>query len=104
MEDFGTEGWIIAVVGLLVFGGLLYWVVDLVTRDRLMRCPETGSVVFVGVVPASPGDKSGAEVTVRRCDLWPARKACARGCLARYPETAAGLRVNLNSLRPFEPQ
>jgi len=104
MMDFGTMDWIVAVVGLLMFGGLMYWLIQLVSRDPLMRCPETGSVVFVGVEPAPPGDRTGAEVAVRRCDLWPKRKDCARGCLARYGETTPGVRVNLNALRPFEPQ
>jgi hypothetical protein len=71
-------------------------------RDkRLMRCPETGSVGFVGVGDA-PGEGAAREVTVLWCDLWPAKKDCARGCLARYPQSRPGYRVNVKALRPFE--
>jgi hypothetical protein len=104
MVDVGIVGWIVAVVALLAFGGLLYWLIDIVSSDRLMRCPETGSVTFVRVGPAAGGDGNAPEVAVQRCDLWPGKKDCARGCLARYGESAPGLRVNLNALRPFEPQ
>jgi hypothetical protein len=67
---------------------------------RLMRCPETGSVAFVQTARAAPG-ADAPEVTVSWCDLWPARKECARGCLVRYPQTVPGYRVNVKALRPF---
>lgn len=74
--------------------------IERLSTGRLMRCPETGGVAFVDAVPGKAG---GATVEVRQCDLWPRRRGCAKGCLARYPETAPGRRVDLKALRPFEP-
>jgi hypothetical protein len=67
---------------------------------RLMRCPETAGIAFVEAENAPYGQWTAPRV--RHCDLWPARKDCARGCLARYAETAPGFLVNVNALRPFE--
>lgn len=69
---------------------------------RLMRCPETGGVTFVDATIAASGVGAAREVTVRWCDLWPERKNCARTCLARYPETTPGYRVNIKALRRFD--
>ena len=67
------------------------------SNRRLMRCPETGGIAFVDA-------EVGKETTprVRSCDLWPARKGCAQGCLERYGQTAPGFPVNIDALRPFE--
>ena len=73
------------------------------TRKRLMRCPETGAVAFVGAEQISRGDGKASTLQVHSCEFWPERKDCARGCLARYNETAPGYRVRANALRPFEP-
>jgi hypothetical protein len=70
-------------------------------NKRLMRCPETGAVAFVDTGTAR-GERAAREPTVQWCDLWPARRYCARGCLARYPQTSPGYRVNLEALRPFD--
>jgi hypothetical protein len=82
MELSQTE-WVVAAtffaVWVLVALGL--WIV-LVLRGRLLRCPETGGAAFVDVANGQP-----AAIHVRRCDLWPGKQACARGCLVRYPET-----------------
>jgi hypothetical protein len=101
MTDLSIVGWSVLIVALVVSAGWLYWLRGLTTKDRLMRCPETGSVTFVGVERVSRGDGKAPELTVRRCDLWPKQKDCARGCLARYSETSPGYRVNLDALRPF---
>jgi hypothetical protein len=101
MMDFPILGWTVAIVALVVFAGWLYWLSALTSNGRLMRCPETGAVNFVGVERVSRGDAKAPELTVVRCDLWPGKKDCARGCLARYHETAPGYRVNLDALRPF---
>jgi hypothetical protein len=69
---------------------------------RLLRCPETGGVAFVEVENAPYGKWTAPRI--RSCDLWPARKECVRGCLARYAESDPGLLVNVNALRPFEPR
>lgn len=68
-----------------------------VRNMRLMRCPETGGIAFVDA-------EVGKETTprVQSCDLWPARKGCAQGCLARYAQTTPGFLVNVDALRPFE--
>jgi hypothetical protein len=102
--DNDVAAWIVVILGVLAFGGLVYWLNDMFSRARMMRCPETGSVTFVRVTPAAGGAGNASEVTVRQCDLWPKRKDCAQGCLARYQETTPGWRGNLNALRPIEPQ
>ena len=102
--DNDAATWIVVMMSVMAFGGLVYWLKDMVSRARMMRCPETGSVTFVRVAPAAGGAGNASEVTVRQCDLWPKRKDCAQGCLARYGETPPGLCGNLDALRPFEPQ
>lgn len=97
--DIQTAALIVAIAGLVAFA--LYWLANRVSRDLVMRCPETDSIAFVRVAPVAGSEGKAPEVTVRQCDLWPERKDCARGCLARYRETTPGLRVNLNALRPF---
>jgi hypothetical protein len=71
-------------------------------NKRLMRCPETGAVAFVDTTAAARGEETAGQVTVRWCELWPERENCARGCLARYPQTSPGYRVNVKALRPFD--
>ena len=72
-------------------------------RDmRLMRCPETGSVASVCTERVSCGTGEESEVQVRSCDLWPGKRGCTRGCLARYEQTAPGYLINVESLKPFE--
>ena len=73
-----------------------------VRHMQLMRCPETGTIVFVGAECLSRGDVTTPRVTVRSCELWPERKYCARGCLERYKEAASGYPINVEALRPFE--
>jgi len=73
-----------------------------VRNMRLMRCPETGAVVFVGAESISRHEETAPEATVWSCELWPERKHCARGCLERYEQTAPGYRINVEALRPFE--
>jgi len=72
------------------------------SKKRLMRCPETGAVAFVGVegIPGRAGE--APRVAVRSCEFWPTRKDCAQRCLERYAETESGYRVRLDALRPFE--
>ena len=96
-----TTTWIMTIASLAVFALVLLWLVRVLTRARLMRCPETGSVTFVRIAPAPQGEAKGAGVAVTQCDMWPDRKDCAQGCLARYPEVSPGSRVDLHSLRPF---
>lgn len=74
---------------------LSLWII-LTSRGRLMRCPETGGVAFVDVA-----DGPHAAIGVRRCDLWPGKQGCARGCLARYSETPPRHPVRLEALRSF---
>jgi len=95
-----TAVWIVV---LAVGGGLLLWLIVALSKGQVMRCPETGAVSFVRVAHAPGGKREMPEVVVRQCNLWPARRGCAQGCLARYWETANGLQVNLDALRPFDP-
>ena len=96
--------WLAAIAVVVLFGALLWWVVRVLARPRMMRCPETGSITFVQTAPSPGAEASGPGVTVTQCDLWPQRKGCAQGCLDRYRETVPGVHVDLHSLRPFEPR
>ena len=101
MTVLETLGWIAVIVAFVTFGA---WVIRLAGRfssDRLMRCPETGAVTLVGVQEIARPDGKGTEPVVRRCELWPERKACAQSCLERYEETEPGFRINPHALRPF---
>ena len=55
--------------------------VEVTSTWRLVRCPEGASMALLEVSPARPGSVA----RVRRCDLWPALRGCAQGCLARCP-------------------
>jgi hypothetical protein len=103
MVDFASLAQIVVIAVLALFAVVfVHWVLERGSRNRLMRCPETGAVAFVGAERVSRGDGKGPEVIVRSCEFWPERKDCARGCLARYDETALGYRIKLDALRPFE--
>ena len=91
----------IAVVALAVVG-FLHWMREGALKERLMRCPETGGVAFVDARAIPRRDGKAPVLLVHSCGLWPDRKDCARGCLARFDETAPGYRVRLDALRPFE--
>jgi len=95
---------VVWIVGLVVVGGLLLWLIVTLSKGQVMRCPETGAVSFVCVAQIASSGRKAPNVMVSRCNLWPERKSCAQGCLARYGKTRTGLQVNLEALRPFEPQ
>lgn len=80
----------------------VHWVIERRSNTRLMRCPETGAVAFVGTEEISRGNGKEPAVIVCSCEFWPQRKDCAHGCLARYNESTSGYRVKLDALRPFE--
>ena len=88
----------LALLSVPLAGLALVW---FASRGRLVRCPETGGIGFVDVALPAAGRRQEARPEIRRCDLWPQRKGCAQGCLARHPETAARYRVDLNALHPF---
>lgn len=96
--------WIMVLAGVAAFSAIVYWLINMVSRGRMMRCPETGAVSVVHVVRTAGGEVKAPGLSVTQCDLWPQKKDCAQGCLARYGETAPGFRINLNALRPFEPR
>ena len=101
MSDFAIAVWTVGVAAWLVFVLYAVWITRQVWKDRLMRCPDTGSITLVGIEYVSPRDGHAPEFTVQRCGLWPEKKNCTRDCLARYAETSPGYRVNLHALRPF---
>ncbi len=103
MTDFATVGWMVGTAVLVALALYVYLIAWRVGKDRLMRCPETGSIALVGVERASRRAGKPPEVKVQRCALWPGKMGCARGCLARYAETSPGYSsVNLDAIRPFE--
>jgi hypothetical protein len=95
---------VLALAALLIVGVLMVWLTEIFSRSRMMRCPETGAIKIVRVVPVRRGEGRGPGVAVQQCDSWPERKGCTQGCLARYSETGPGLQVSLDALRPFEPK
>ena len=103
MVDITTVAQIaaIAVVALAAVG-FLHWILEGGVRKRLMRCPETGAVAFVGAEAITRGDGKAPTFLVHSCEFWPERKDCARGCLARFDETTPGYRIKLDALRSFE--
>jgi len=97
--DATTLG-MLGVIAALIVGAVVVWrMIRTVSRERLMRCPETEAITLVGVEHG--GD--GAPV-VRRCALWPERAECAQRCLERCEETSSSFPVNLSALRPFGPR
>jgi len=90
----------LAAIGTVVF--FVIWSLWPARNARLMRCPESGAIAFVEVKEVRLPGKTTAEARVTRCDLWPLRKPCDRGCLGRYHESVPGYRVDVKSLRPFE--
>jgi hypothetical protein len=93
---FWAAGFTIALI-LFLYIGRVVWQVQ---RERLMRCPETGSITLVGTTPDVCEGISGH--TVQRCGLWPEHSGCARACLSRHAETEPGFRVRLEALRPYK--
>lgn len=101
--DFTALAWIVTIAALALWlVGFLYGLIGPVLRKRLLRCPKTGCVVFVEAERVFRDNGTTPELTVRSCGLWPDRKDCARGCLARYDQAAPAYRVTLEALRPFE--
>ena len=102
MNTLEVALWIIglAVTGTVVL--FLAWSLWPVRNARLMRCPESGAIAYVSLRERWLPGKVAPVPSVTRCDLWPLRKPCSRGCLARYHETMPGHRVNVEALRPFE--
>jgi len=95
---------VVWIVGLVIVGVFMLWLIVVLSSGQVMRCPDTGAVSFVRVAQAPEGRRETPKVIVSQCNLWPARKGCAQGCLVRYWESKSGLQVNLHALRPFKPQ
>ena len=102
MSTLEVTLWItgLAAVGTVVF--FVFWSLWPMRNARLMRCPESGAIAFVEVREVRQPGQATPEPRVTRCDLWPLRRPCDRGCLRRYHEAAPGSRADLKSLRPFE--
>lgn len=84
---------------------VMLYVLRLITRlskDRMMRCPNTGAITIVGVVQVPSPDGGEPVALVHRCQLWPEKTGCGQGCLERYDETRDGVPINVDGLRPFE--
>ena len=98
--DLPQVEWIAVVfVVMTLLAGVL---IQIASKDRLMRCPETNGVAFVNVEPRQTANGEAIRVGVRQCDLWPKKQGCAQGCVVRYSEMAPGYQVGLEALRPFE--
>lgn len=102
MADLPQAGLVAAVLIILGLAPLAIWLVQLVWKARLLRCPETGGVALVDV--ASPLSRESRYPQVRHCELWPGQRQCAQGCLERYAETPAAQAVSLAALRRFHRQ
>lgn len=102
MTNLATTELILVIAAIAALAVLIRWALWRVKGARLMRCPEEGSIAIVTADRVTPRSGGKPEVRVRSCELWPRRKECARGCLARYAETTPGYRINAAALRPFE--
>jgi hypothetical protein len=100
--DLSTAIWVAAAVIVVAFGALVYGLVEVFSRGRLMRCPETDSITFVRVASAAPGEGKAPGLRVEHCDFWPEKRNCSQGCLARYSATSSAFRLNADALRPFK--
>jgi hemerythrin-like domain-containing protein len=96
-----TMLWTATLVAVFVIALFLFYRVGAARDLRLMRCPETGGTAVVHADGFGHGTATGGGVTVRSCDLWPARAGCGRGCLERYAETTPGWGISIEALRPF---
>ena len=72
--NIDTTALVIGLVGVVAFGGLLFWLIPMVWRGRIMRCPETGAVSVVQVALAARGDEKVPGLRVTQCDSWPQKK------------------------------
>lgn len=101
--EMTTVGWLAALAVLVVGAFYVYRLTGRLSKDRLMRCPETGAIALVGVERRSSPDGGGRDVEVEHCGLWPEKAGCAQNCLERYDETSPGVvPVNTDALRPFQ--
>jgi hypothetical protein len=101
MSELGIAVWVVGIVAWAAFALYVIWIARRVWKDRLMRCPETGTIALVGVDYESPEPGGTPRLVVRRCGLWPARAGCARHCLERF-ETMPGFAPDLKKLRPID--
>lgn len=102
MQDFPLAGWAGMIFAAMVIAAVAVWFVRRISSDHLMRCPETGGVAVVDVNLVQSANEEVPGGVVQQCDLWPERKDCAQGCLVRQSETAPGIPLDLQVLRPFE--
>ena len=93
MTDFATLGWTAGVVIWLAIALYVWWITWRVGKDRLMRCPETGSIALVGVESDTRASGKAPGVKVQRCVLWPkkwaASKNASRATQRRLPITGS---------------
>lgn len=99
MPDFTLVGWVAMAFAAIAVAALAGWLVQLTARDQLVRCPETGGIGVVDVVPVTAERGKSLGLSVRQCDLWPERKGCSAECLVRRPDAAADYPVDLGALR-----
>lgn len=99
MADIQQAVSVAAVVVILALAPAAAWLVQLVWKAHLMRCPETGGVALVEMATFSLYRRT--RLGVQRCDLWPEKKRCAQGCLALYAHTAAAQTISLEPLKRF---
>jgi hypothetical protein len=98
--DTTTLGMLIVIATVVASAFIVWQIILRVSKDRLMRCPETGAITLVGVecVATRDGD---VKPVVCNCALWPEKAGCAQRCLERYDESSASYPANLSALRPF---
>ena len=74
------------------------------SRQRLLRCPDSGAITLVELRERSndsPHKKVAIGYQIKSCQLWPGKKDCSRECLSRCHEDAGLFGFNLAALRPF---
>jgi len=94
--------WVLALMVLLIVGGLLYQLMMHVPYERLVRCPVENAITYIEVRPAPAEQATPSGVVVHHCGLWGGSRECSQGCLARFDETQRGFRIDQQALRKFD--
>jgi len=82
--DFMLLDWVLALMMLVIAGGLLYHKMVLAPYQRLVRCPEKSANTYLKVRPVPAGKGTPSGVVICHCGLWgEENRDCDRRCLAR---------------------
>lgn len=82
--DFMPLDWVLALMMLVIAGGLLYHKMVRAPYERLVRCPGKNANTYLKVRPVPAGQGTPSGVVICHCGLWgEENRDCDRKCLAR---------------------